>query len=82
MNALLKAVSRHAFALHYAQKVVLDAEVGLLTAVQEYLDGSGFGIRELSRRLGFSAQYVCDIRHGRRKISAEFLERLKRLEAE
>lgn len=63
-----------------AHKVVATKETLLWSAVCGYLDQTEAGARDLARQLGFSAQYICDIRHGRRKISEEFVKRLKKLE--
>jgi transcriptional regulator with XRE-family HTH domain len=61
------------------QKVTL-LERQLWVAVVAHLDSTKSGARELARRLKLSPQYICDIRHGRRKISAEFVERLRKME--
>ena len=51
-------------------EVELQGLVGQLVATH---DG---GLRDWARSIKISAQYACDIRHGRRKISQSVLERL------
>lgn len=34
------------------------------------------GLRDWARKMGISAQYACDIRHGRRKISSAMIARI------
>lgn len=79
MDVISKAVDRRDNAIRRAQEAVVAAESELLVAVHSRLNSMQCSDRELARRLGFSAGYMCDIRHCRRRISHEFLERLRRL---
>jgi transcriptional regulator with XRE-family HTH domain len=62
--------------LQRARHHTRDMEIALQAAVAQALSEEHGSGRELSRRLGISAAYLCDIRHGRRKVSDAFLERL------
>jgi hypothetical protein len=54
----------------------------LQNAVIRYLDTLAPGkVREIARAMGFSAAYICDVRHGRRKVSEEFVSRLGRVKS-
>ncbi len=75
----LKSVKQYALALRAHRKRVALTEMDLLRATQEYLEANRGGVREIARAMGFSPQYICDVRYGRRKISDTFVERLERL---
>ncbi len=76
----LKSVKQYALALRAHRERVTLTEMDLLRTVQAYLDANRGGVREVARVMGFSPQYICDVRHGRRKISDTFVERLERLQ--
>ena len=54
-------------------------EKALQIAVSKFLSLQPGSARDLAKRLGFTVQYICDIRHGRRTISDRFLARLRGL---
>lgn len=71
----------HALATRaHRRRVEVDlAEGDLLRCVQEYLADNRGGVREIARKMEFSPAYISDVQHGRRKISATFIERLCKL---
>jgi hypothetical protein len=51
----------------------------LQDAVSAYLFEQPTELRDLAKQLGITPAYLCDIRYKRRKISDQFLERLRAL---
>lgn len=49
-----------------------DRELG--QALKKHREASGVTLREVGRRLGFSAAYISDLEHGRRAWKAEKIE--------
>ena len=62
--------------LEGSRKAVECGEVALQVAVAEFLSEQHGSARDLAKRMGISVQYVCDLRHGRRKVSAAVLGKL------
>jgi transcriptional regulator with XRE-family HTH domain len=71
----VKAIRECARQLRSARAVAGAWERDLQEKVSEFLMQRG-GTRDMARELGVSAQYICDIRHKRRKISNPFLKTL------
>lgn len=79
MTPNFRKVMRAASILQAKRTAAFEAEIDLLHEVQVYLDGFYGSARQIARSMGYSAAYICDVRHGRRKISQQFVERLERL---
>lgn len=58
---------------------VVRQERGLMKLVAAYIDTQDAGLRDMARRMCISAQYLCDVKYQRRKISAAFLKKLERI---
>ena len=52
------------------------AEDDLAFSVALMISEHKAGLRDWARSMGISAQYACDIRHGRRKISDTIVKRI------
>jgi hypothetical protein len=65
--------------LEDGREQVSGREDALRMAINQYLDENLGAANDLARRLKFTPTYICDIRHGRRTISPEFVERLKKV---
>jgi transcriptional regulator with XRE-family HTH domain len=77
-GAKIQRISERLFSARHEVDIL---ELRLQKAVAAYLDDLGHGsMRDMAKRMGFTVQYLCDIRHGRRKVSEAFLERLRGLE--
>lgn len=72
-------IKKQATSLSALLEDVAIKEAAIQRGVADFLADNRGGVREIARRLGFSPQYICDVQHGRRKISAEFIKRLERL---
>lgn len=79
----LQPISRHHAVLRQARimcaRQIALAEETLYRSVVAFLDSRPESLREMARVMGFSVAYLSDIRHGRRKVSDEVVERLGRL---
>lgn len=71
-KASIKAQSRVATD---ARLRLISEEAKLAATVWEFLEPRG-SMRSIARELKISAQYLCDISNGRRKVSATVLERV------
>lgn len=62
------------------RSTVLELELcGVARAlIREMRIADGAGLRPLAKRLGCSAQYLCDIANGRRKVSDQMLKKFTR----
>ena len=74
LEDILKA---HADLLSAKQQVSM-CQVNLQSTVVNYL--SSLPVRATAQTMGVSAAYVCDVRHGNRTVSDEFVARLVKLE--
>lgn len=54
-------------------KVCDPAQIG--ARMREHREAHKLSAREVARRMGFSAMYVCDLEHGRRGWSADLIEK-------
>lgn len=66
-------------ALKEKRQMVVRAEMTLQKEVAEFLDWNRGSMRDMAKEMGISAQYLCDIRHGRRKVSDAVVEKLAKL---
>lgn len=78
--ATLTDLQRTASKAKAARTEAARAESALSVQMAEYIGSIHGSGRDLARDLGFSAAYVCDVRHGRRRVSDEFLRRLVALQ--
>lgn len=75
----LQRIRGSAATINRMRAEVATCEATLMEAVAQYIDSRDSGLREMARRMGISAQYLCDVKYRRRKISAEFLKKLARI---
>ena len=68
------STSHNGFAMSTKQVIIDDHEATGRTA-QERRWSMGVGLRELARRMGLSASYVCDLEHGRRAWNEDRIRR-------
>lgn len=74
----LSEIKRQAGLVELHRKAAATAEAELQRLVGSVIAANRNGLRDWARTMGISAQYACDIRHGRRKISDTVLKKLLR----
>lgn len=77
-EACSRSIRATAKNLEQARKDVEEIEKRLQKKVAAVVSAHKDGLRDWARSIGISAQYACDIRYGRRKISAQLLEKILR----
>ena len=77
---LKKAIEYYDDASSEAQEALSIKEMAMETIahkLREYRRGKGLTLREMGKKLGVSAVYICDIEHAKRNISSTLLEKLR-----
>lgn len=81
LTVTFDTVRKAADELNWKRDAVVAAERKLQSAVSQFLMFREGSIRSLAKEVGLTAAYLCDIIHGRRKVSAEVMKKLESLDA-
>lgn len=82
LTVTFDTVRKAADELNWKRDAVVAAERKLQEAVSQFLMFREGSMRSLAKEVGLTAAYLCDIIHGRRKVSAEVLKKLEALGAD
>jgi transcriptional regulator with XRE-family HTH domain len=77
LNVTIEAVQKAAAQTTAARFALEKKEQKLQQVVAGFLSAQSGSARDMAKSIGFTVQYICDIRNGRRKVSLEFLKRLE-----
>jgi transcriptional regulator with XRE-family HTH domain len=75
----IERITKAASVLSTQKLRVENAEAVLQKEVAMFCDTYRGSARDMARKLGVSVAYLCDIRHGRRKVSFNVVEKLRKL---
>jgi hypothetical protein len=75
----IERITRAASVLNFHRAKVASLEDALQREVAAFCDTYRGSARDMAKKLGVSVAYLCDIRHGRRKVSFNVVEKLRKL---
>ncbi len=73
---MTNAIKTASLFLRVKRRDVAAAELELQKVVADFCDSYHGSMRDMAREMEISVQYLCDIRHGRRKVSDAVVEKL------
>ena len=80
MQMTTDRIKQAAAVLHLRKAAVASAEEGLQREVAAFCSTYNGSARDMAKAIGVSVQYLCDIRHGRRKVSSNVVEKLRNMQ--